>query len=92
MLMLQLRWWRRQMPTPLLLLLLPLLLPLPWQLQLARHLPLSVLLLLLRRLPACCSTTSTHEALGHDKLQLGLMSLLALPCPAVLVVLLHGPR
>jgi hypothetical protein len=88
--MLQLRWGRRQLSTSgLLLLLQPLLLPLPWQLQLARRLPLSVLLLLLRRLP-CCSTSSTHEPLRHDKLELRFMALLALACPAVLVLLLHG--
>jgi hypothetical protein len=91
--MLQLLWRRRQMRSPLLLLLLqPLLLPLPWQLQLARRLPRPLLLLLLQqRLAACCSTTSTHETLGHDKLELRLMLLLALACPAVLVVLLRGP-
>jgi hypothetical protein len=91
--MLQLLWRRWQMRTSLLLLVLllqPLLLPLPRQLQLARRLP-RPLLLLLRRRAACCSTTGTHETLRHDKLELRLMLLLPLACPAVLVVLLRWP-
>jgi hypothetical protein len=83
--MLQLRWWRRKLPTPLLLQLLPL--PCLRQLQLACHLPLLLLLLL----PSCCCTSCAHEAFWHHQLQFGLRGLLGLASSTVLVVLCRAP-